>query len=236
MILAASHAHTRQAHARPAGFAQALAAVQPARIAGLAGAIALNIAALMLLLVPVSAPVAIAPPENTTVVSLDRPKPPPPPPPIQEVTPPKPHTQTAPPVVRQQPVVEPPPPVLSEATSEMAIPPPANTGTEVAKIDPPPPTGPLTTESLQYALAPPPSYPREALMAGVEGTVVLKVLVDVDGTPLEVEIQRSSGNRRLDDAAKRQVLRKWKFRPAIREGRAIQVYGLVPVNFSLERG
>ena len=110
----------------------------------------------------------------------------------------------------------------------------AGTGLE-SKIDPPPPTGPLTTESLQYALAPPPSYPREALMAGAEGTVVLKVLVDVDGTPLEVEIQRSSGNRRLDDAAKRQVLRKWKFRPAIRDGRAIQVYGLVPVNFTLSR-
>lgn len=232
MILAAS-----SAHARPAAFAQALAAVQPARIAGLAGAIALNIAALMLLLVPVSAPVAIAPPENTTVVSLDPPKPPPPPPPpIQEVTPPRPHTQTAPPVVRQQPTVEPPPPLVFETTSNVGLPPPTNTGTEIAKIDPPPPTGPLTTESLQYALAPPPSYPREALMAGAEGTVVLKVLVDVDGTPLEVEIQRSSGNRRLDDAAKRQVLRKWKFRPAMRDGRAIQVYGLVPVNFSLERG
>lgn len=232
MILAAP-----RAHARPAGFAQALAAVQPARIAGLAGAIALNIAALMLLLVPVSAPVAIAPPENTTVVSLDPPKPPPPPPPpIQEVRPPTPHTQTAPPIQRQQPTIVPPPPMVFETTSNVGLPPPTDTGTEIAKIDPPPPTGPLTTESLQYALAPPPTYPREALMAGVEGTVVLKVLVDVDGTPLEVEIQRSSGNRRLDDAAKRQVLRKWKFRPAMREGRAIQVYGLVPVNFSLDRG
>lgn len=232
MILAASHAH-----ARPAGFGQALAAVQPARIAGLAGAIALNIAALMLLLVPVSAPIAIAKDEAPIFqLDLPKPKPPEPPPPVLKVTPPKPHPQPVQPIQRQQPTVVPPPPMVFETTSNVGLPPPANTGTEVAKIDPPPPTGPLTTESLQYALAPPPSYPREALMAGVEGTVVLKVLVDVDGTPLEVEIQRSSGNRRLDDAAKRQVLRKWKFRPAIREGRAIQVYGLVPVNFSLERG
>lgn len=232
MILAAS-----RPHASTRGFTQALAAVQPARIAGLAGAIALNIAALMLLLVPVSAPIAIAPPENTTVVSLDPPKPPPPPPPpIQEVRPPTPQTQTAPPIQRQQPTVVPPPPMVFETTSNVGLPPPTDTGTEIAKIDPPPPTGPLTTESLQYALAPPPTYPREALMAGTEGTVMLKVLVDVDGTPLEVEIQRSSGNRRLDDAAKRQVLRKWKFRPAMRDGRAIQVYGLVPVSFSLDRG
>lgn len=235
MILAASHAHSRQPHVRPAGFAQALAAVQPARIAGLAGAIALNIAALMLLLVPVSAPIAVVTPDITTVVPLDPPKPPPPPPPIQKVEPPKPHAQPVQPIQRQEPIMDPPPPRVFETTSDVGLPPPTNTGTEIAKIDPPPPTGPLTTESLQYALAPPPSYPREALMAGAEGTVVLKVLVDVDGTPLEVEIQRSSGNRRLDDAAKRQVLRKWKFRPAIRDGRAIQVYGLVPVNFTLSR-
>lgn len=231
MILAAS-----RPHASPRGFAQALAAVQPARIAGLAGAIALNIAALMLLLVPVSAPIAIAK-EEPPVFTPDIQKPKPPePPPIQKVEPPKPHPQTAPPIQRQQPTVVPPPPVVFDTPSDVGLPPPTDTGTEVAKIDPPPPTGPLTTESLQYALAPPPTYPREALMAGAEGTVVLKVLVDVDGTPLEVEIQRSSGNRRLDDAAKRQVLRKWKFRPAIRDGRAIQVYGLVPVSFSLERG
>lgn len=231
MILAAP-----RAHARAAGFAQALAAVQPARIAGMAGAIALNIAALMLLLVPVSAPIEIAK-EEVPVFTLDIPKPKPPePPPIQKVEPPKPHPQPVQPIQRQQPTVVPPPPMVFETASEVGLPPPANTGDEIAKIDPPPATGPLTTESLQYALAPPPTYPREALMAGAEGTVVLKVLVDVDGTPLEVEIQRSSGNRRLDDAAKRQVLRKWKFRPAMREGRAIQVYGLVPVNFSLERG
>ena len=69
MILAAS-----RPHARTRDFAQALAAVQPARIAGLAGAIALNIAALMLLLVPVSAPIAIAKKEPP-VFTLDMPKP-----------------------------------------------------------------------------------------------------------------------------------------------------------------
>ena len=71
------------------------------------------------------------------------------------------------------------------------------------------------------------------LLDGKEGTVVLKVLVDVDGKPLSVEIERSSGHRKLDDAARRQVLRKWMFRPAIRDGQALQVYGIVPVSFSL---
>jgi periplasmic protein TonB len=92
---------------------------------------------------------------------------------------------------------------------------------------------PLPSTRLEYASAPAPTYPREALLNGIQGTVVLKVLVDVDGKPLSVEIERSSGNRRLDDAARRQVLRKWMFRPAIRDGQAVQVYGIVPVNFTL---
>lgn len=230
MILAQS-----RTHARADGLAQAIAAIQPSRVVGMAGAIALNIAALMLLLVPVSAPIAIAK-EEAPIFQLDLPKPKPPePPPVQKVEPPKPHTATPQPELRPQPVTVPPPPVLTDVATEMSLPPPTNIGTEVAKIDVPPPTGPAISERLQYADAPAPSYPREALMAGAEGTVLLKVLVDVDGTPLSVEIEHSSGNRRLDDAAKRQVLRKWKFRPAIRDGQAIQVYGLVPVNFSLSR-
>lgn len=229
MILAQS-----RTHARADGFAQAIAAIQPSRVLGMAGAIALNIAALMLLLVPVAAPIQITESEGPVyTVPLDPPKPPPPPP-IEEVEHPKPHTTAPQPELRPQPVTQPPPPVLSDVATEMSLPPPTNIGTEVAKIDVPP-VGPLASERLQYADAPAPSYPREALMAGAEGTVLLKVLVDVDGTPLSVEIEHSSGNRRLDDAAKRQVLRKWKFRPAIRDGQAIQVYGLVPVSFSLSR-
>jgi protein TonB len=65
--------------------------------------------------------------------------------------------------------------------------------------------------------------------------VYLKVLVGVDGKPLSVEIHRSSGHRKLDDAAKRQVLKRWKFKPAMHNGQAIQVYGIVPVDFSLSR-
>lgn len=229
MILAQS-----RTHARNDGLAQAIAAIQPSRVLGMAGAIALNIAALMLLLVPVAAPIQVTESEGPVyTVPLDPPKPPPPPP-IEEVQHPKPQTAAPQPELRPQPVTQPPPPVLTDVATEMSLPPPTNIGTEVAKIDVPP-VGPLASERLQYADAPAPSYPREALMAGAEGTVLLKVLVDVDGTPLSVEIEHSSGNRRLDDAARRQVLRKWKFRPAIRDGQAIQVYGMVPVSFSLSR-
>ena len=45
--------------------------------------------------------------------------------------------------------------------------------------------------------------------------------------------ETSSGNRDLDRAARMQVLKAWKFQPAMQDGRAVQAYGRVPVDFSL---
>lgn len=100
-------------------------------------------------------------------------------------------------------------------------------------VDTTTPPGPLQGVQLRYLKAPAPSYPREALMAGAEGTVTLRVLVGEDGSPLEVTVERSSGNRSLDAAARSQVLRRWKFQPATDNGRPVQAYGLIPVDFKL---
>ncbi len=94
-------------------------------------------------------------------------------------------------------------------------------------------SAPLQGVQLRYLSAPAPSYPREALLAGAQGTVTLRVLVDVDGSPLEVSVEHSSGNRSLDTAARNQVLRRWKFQPATDGGRPVQAYGLIPVDFKL---
>ena len=94
-------------------------------------------------------------------------------------------------------------------------------------------TGPVTGMSLEYASAPAPSYPRGALREGITGTVLLEVLVDVDGSPLKVTIHRSSGNRGLDRAAQLQVLKHWRFRPASRNGMPVQAIGIVPIDFKL---
>lgn len=222
----------RHPHAHAAGLQQALSRIEPVRILGIAGAIALNAAALMLLMVPVSAPMQIAPPDKETIFITDPPKPKPPEPePVPIV---KPQTIRA-----TAPTLSNPPKPQPVPDQDVIVP----DGTEYVPpthADPMPDLGPtlpnpdpLPSTRLEYASAPAPTYPREALLNGIQGTVVLKVLVDVDGKPLSVEIERSSGNRRLDDAARRQVLRKWMFRPAIRDGQAVQVYGIVPVNFSL---
>jgi protein TonB len=103
-------------------------------------------------------------------------------------------------------------------------------------------TGTSTTSAsdsnatIAYETATPPAYPIQALQAGVQGTVMLKVLVGPAGKPLQVMIERSSGSRILDDAARRHVLAAWRFHPAIRDGHAIEAWAVVPVRFNLDQG
>jgi protein TonB len=89
--------------------------------------------------------------------------------------------------------------------------------------------------TIAYETATPPPYPIEALRAGTQGTVLLKVLVDASGKPVQVAIERSSGSRTLDDAARQHVLAAWRFHPAMRDGQAVQAWALVPVKFNLDR-
>jgi len=225
-----------QRHSSAHGLHDAIARIQPARVLGIAGAITLNAAALMLLLVPVSPPMLanlIESPPTLIFIEPVKPKPPlPDPVPVVPARPQPTPTQPVrtPPQTQVQTQSE--PPVVDGGTEYV---PPADPLPDTGPIGPPD-TGLQPSTRLEYASAPAPAYPPEALARELEGTVMLKVLVDVDGSPLSVEIERSSGHRRLDDAARRQVLRKWKFKPAIRDGQAIQVYGIVPVSFTLTRG
>ena len=63
--------------------------------------------------------------------------------------------------------------------------------------------------------------------------MLLQVRVGVDGSPVDVAVARSSGVRALDQAARLQVLKHWRFQPAMRDGQAVEALGLVPVAFSL---
>lgn len=100
-------------------------------------------------------------------------------------------------------------------------------------------TAPAASDSdatIAYETATPPAYPVQALRAGVQGTVLLKVRVDPTGKPVQAMIERSSGSRVLDDAARGHVLAAWRFHPAIRDGHAIEAWVIVPVRFNLDRG
>jgi protein TonB len=66
------------------------------------------------------------------------------------------------------------------------------------------------------------------------GTVQLRVRVSAEGQALDVQLAKSSGYSRLDEAALAAV-KQWKFQPALRGDTAIEAWVLVPVEFSLTR-
>jgi len=203
-----------------------------ARITAMSGAIAVNVLALLMLLMPMSMPPPLAlpdkPDEGMKLVPVK--------PEVVEITKPLPLPR---PEVQPREVVEPraqpevvsdPAPVVVES-GEPADPVVVAERTDVVALEPVTPS--IAAVRLEYASAPPPAYPRDALRRRLEGTVMLQVLVDVDGRPLEVLVHGSSGHRSLDEAARRHVLKQWTFRPAMKDGRAVQAIGLVPVAFEM---
>ena len=198
------------------------------RILGYSTAIALHALALGLLLVPLSqTSIRIdAKTEPRWQVPEARPVVPPVVPITRQLPPPRQPALPAPVEIAPMPVfateaVMPLPTDIAAPVDAMAN---SNDGTASA---------PLQGVQLAYLRAPAPAYPRDALIAGIEGTVTLRVLVGEDGRPLEVSIETSSGNRSLDNAARQQVLRRWKFQPASDNGRPVQAYGLIPIDFKL---
>jgi protein TonB len=201
----------------------------PARIAAYACVIALHVAAFALLMLPMAAPETTKPEETViTIAPIVKKKieiVPVTPPPIQH--PVRVTTRTVAPVTPVPPVVTEDSTPMSEEYIET---PPTE---EVVQVPPGIDTSPITDAQLVYASAPPPAYPKEEERRRIQGTVMLRVLVDVDGKPIEVSVQSSSGNRRLDEVARKQVLQRWTFKPATRGGVPVQAIGLIPIAFTV---
>jgi protein TonB len=84
-----------------------------------------------------------------------------------------------------------------------------------------------------YGQNPLPPYPVVARRLGMEGVVLLDVLVAPDGHAVEVRLARSSGHQPLDDSAVRTVRERWRFIPARRDGTAVESRVTVPIRFRL---
>jgi len=78
---------------------------------------------------------------------------------------------------------------------------------------------------------PPPVYPRAALRRREQGTVLLRIMVGPDGVPTDVSLVEGSGSRYLDRAAT-EAARKWRFRPAMRNGQPVSGEVRAPISFS----
>jgi TonB family protein len=78
----------------------------------------------------------------------------------------------------------------------------------------------------------PPIYPPNAKRTGIEGDVVLRILIGADGRVAVLDVV--SGNQRLRNAARRAVL-QWGYETYDRNGQISEVVTLARVQFRLPR-
>jgi TonB family protein len=76
-----------------------------------------------------------------------------------------------------------------------------------------------------------PEYSEEARKAKYSGTVLLAVVVDVDGHARNIRVVKSLGMG-LDEKAI-EAVEKWKFKPGMKGGQAVNVSATIEVNFRL---
>jgi TonB family protein len=76
-----------------------------------------------------------------------------------------------------------------------------------------------------------PEYSEEARKAKYSGAVRLSIIVDTEGRAREIHVVKSLGMG-LDEKAV-EAVEKWKFRPGMKGGQAVNVRALIEVNFRL---
>lgn len=80
----------------------------------------------------------------------------------------------------------------------------------------------------------PPAYPPQSVRLGEQGVVLLALCIDAGGHVTAVQVVRTSGFRRLDDAAAR-AAKMWRYDPAMLAGKAVAIEVNLPVPFALSQ-
>ena len=143
----------------------------------------------------------------------------------------------------------PAPPASSGAVGQ-AVSDAPDAGALIGEIAPPPavpdparvePAAPVAAAPVELSASAPvpiespgPRYPRGALRRGESGEVLLSIHVDARGVPSQVDVASSSGSRDLDRAAVA-AARRWRFRPAMRDGSPVAGVVNVPISFTRPR-
>jgi TonB family protein len=79
-----------------------------------------------------------------------------------------------------------------------------------------------------------PEYPASARDAKIEGTVVVKTVIDEQGRVRNPTVAESSGNADLDKSAVDTVA-QWTFQPATLDGKRVAVYYTITIRFALDK-
>lgn len=211
-----------------------LASLDWQRIVALGTSFSLHVLAVAIVAIPIAMPLPRLLPKAAEV-RIFEPKPPPPalpipPEPLPLVHPRPSHHPVAALPVPQAPIA----PTPSPLESPIATTPIASAPVDSAPGDAHASPAGGETRMLAYDGALKLTYPPTSMRQREQGTVWLRVLVDTAGVAQRIEIERSSGHPRLDIAA-REAVRNAHFRPVLRDGRAVPAWGIVPIEFRLER-
>ena len=172
--------------------------------------------------------------QKLIAVNLSPPPPPPSAQPVSKETP------------KQQPVVAVPRPLIQIAPQQINVP---------VAVDPQPaPPSPEPVRKTRTSTEPataapsvvqggnldgrmvsgkPPRYPIESRRKKEQGTVLLSLVLGIDGAVEQISVNRSSGFPRLDNAAL-DAVRRWRWEPVLRSGAVVKVRGLVEIPFVLQ--
>lgn len=141
------------------------------------------------------------------------------------------------PAVPAAPEAPPAPPAPPGAAAMAAPEAPPAPPAPPAPANAPAPPGPASAPSAAAPPAPPappvmpaPRYPAEAAAANQSGRVVLKLLVGTDGRVKDVVVETSEPAG-VFDAATVEAARTWVLSPSIEDGRPVEGWVRVPVDF-----
>ena len=130
-----------------------------------------------------------------------------------------------------------PPPQEAPAPAPAPAQPTAAIATAAAAGPAAPPPAPklLPDDAVQYLQAPQLVYPPLSMRRRETGLVVVRAYVGTEGgAPRTVQVERSSGHARLDQAALSAV-QQARFRPYAEKGQPVEGWALIPIRFELEK-
>ena len=92
----------------------------------------------------------------------------------------------------------------------------------------PPPCAQVPPRAIKM---PSPKYSKEARRAKLQGIAILSLVVGTDGVPRDIRVRQPVGYGLDEEAVK--AVRKWRFKPATMDGKAVAININVEVNFHL---
>lgn len=134
----------------------------------------------------------------------------------------------------------PPPPPAYVPPVDVPVAAPATANAIAAVSNTPPPPAPVvkaepvrTGAVVNSTNCEKPEYPSASRRLEEEGTVFLRFLVGADGKVVQAEVEKSSGYKRLDEAA-RAGLSRCQFKPATVDGKPEQAWASMKYTWRLE--